>query len=780
MSTATEPTPEFKPFIPDHENLPEFRWYGVVIGALLGIIFGASSMYLVLKVGLTVSASIPVAVLSIPLFRVIFAAIGEKRSPILVNNIVQTTGCAGESLAFAIGLIMPALLLLGFDIDVVRVMVVGVLGGLLGILMMIPLRRAFIVKQHGKLVYPEGVACAEVLKAGEKGGFGALLLFFGFLMAGAYQFLMAGWKLWEDVISRLTSWKSAGKTVGLKGGSVGIEMSPQLLGVGYIIGPRIAAIMLAGAVLAELVISPTIVFFGEKVPEVLYPAKSDIVENKETGEKTEMGLIENLKPKQVRKYYILYIGAGAVAAGGILSMLQALPIIFSSILGSLKDLRNNRREAASGTVQVTSRTSRDLPLIVVFIGSLFLVFALAAIPKLGLGLTATGFLGGLMIVLFGFLFVTVSSRITGEIGSSSNPISGMTVATLLMTCLLMLVLSELEIVIINKAIKLTVLTIAGVVCIAASNGGSTAQALKTGHLLGATPSKQQWAILIGSLSSAIAIGFVLIKLNDAGTTYTKKDLPTQKVDVLTLPDTKESVKIGPYSETDTNEYRVLNVGRAEKRADGIPAGRYLVDESGTIVYLVDPAVNGQIEVQDELDANGKEVKVKKFDAPKTVLMQFIIDGVLDGSLPWDLVLIGVMIAVTLQLCGIPALPFAVGIYLPMSASTPIFLGGMVRWFVDKLNRTKTEDDASSGTLFSAGLIAGGSITAVVLAFLNFRKDIVDGLESFGENRILDKLFAGQEGEALAQSRDMLGLIAFGVLIVALLGVGLFLNSKKKD
>ncbi len=781
MSTPSAPTPEFKPFVPDEENLPEFRWYGVLIGAILGIIFGASSMYLVLKVGLTVSASIPVAVLSIPLFRIIFAAIGEKRSPILVNNIVQTTGCAGESLAFAIGLIMPALLLLGFDIDLVRVMVVGVLGGLLGILMMIPLRRAFIVKQHGKLIYPEGVACAEVLKAGEKGGFGALLLFFGFLLSGVYQFLMNGWKLWEDTLSRLTSWKTAaGKTAGLKGGTLGMELNPALLGVGYIIGPRIACIMLAGAVMAYLVISPAIVFFGENLTEVLPPAKSDIKVDEATGTKTEMGLISNLKPSQIRNNYILYIGAGAVAAGGILSMLQALPVIFSSILGSLRDLRANRREAAAGTVTVVSRTARDLPLVVVFFGSLFLVFALAAIPKLGLGLSATGFLGGLMIVVFGFLFVTVSSRITGEIGSSSNPISGMTVATLLLTCLLMLVLSEFGIVAITKEIKLTVLTIAGVVCIASSNGGSTAQALKTGHLLGATPSKQQWAILIGSLSSAIAIGFVLILLNDVYTTYTKKELPTTKVDVSTLSPIKEKVKVGPYAKTDQNEYYVLNVGRGEKREDKIPAGRYLVDDSGKIVYLVDPAVNGQIKVQDELDAEGKEQKVPKFDAPKTVLMQFIIDGVLDGNLPWDLVLIGVMIAVTMQLCGVPALPFAVGLYLPMAASTPIFLGGMARWLVDKLNRTKSDDDTSSGTLFSAGLIAGGSITAVVLAFLNFNEELIEKLERFGQERILSALFSGQDGEALAQSRDLLGLVTFGILVVILLGVGLFLNPKKKD
>ena len=314
MSEST--VPEQKPFIADEENIPEFTWFPILMGALLGIVFGASSIYLVLKVGLTVSASIPVAVLSITLFRAISSVTGIRKTTILENNIVQTTGSAGESLAFAVGLIMPTLLLLGFDIDVVRVMTVSVFGGLLGILLMIPLRQAFIVKQHGILTFPEGKACAEVLLAGEKGGATASMVFAGFGLGFAYQFLMQALKLWKEGVSfALYALDAAGKTIGLKGASVSVELSPSLLGVGYIIGPRIASIMVAGGVLAYLVLSPMIVFFGEGLEAPLAPGTI---------------LIRDMNESAVRTSYILYIGAGAVATGGIISMLKALPTIVSA------------------------------------------------------------------------------------------------------------------------------------------------------------------------------------------------------------------------------------------------------------------------------------------------------------------------------------------------------------------------------------------------------------------------------------------------------------------
>ena len=507
MSEST--VPEQKPFIADEENIPEFTWFPILMGALLGIVFGASSIYLVLKVGLTVSASIPVAVLSITLFRAISSVTGIRKTTILENNIVQTTGSAGESLAFAVGLIMPTLLLLGFDIDVVRVMTVSVFGGLLGILLMIPLRQAFIVKQHGILTFPEGKACAEVLLAGEKGGATASMVFAGFGLGFAYQFLMQALKLWKEGVSfALYALDAAGKTIGLKGASVSVELSPSLLGVGYIIGPRIASIMVAGGVLAYLVLSPMIVFFGEGLEAPLAPGTI---------------LIRDMNESAVRTSYILYIGAGAVATGGIISMLKALPTIFNAIATSFRDLTSK-----NGNIKGNKRTDRDIPLPIVLVGSILLVLALMAVPQLGLGFGYTGIAGAIMIVLFGFLFVTVSSRLTGEIGSSSNPISGMTVATLLLTCLMLLALEGFGVATINKEIKLTALTIAGVVCVAASNGGSTAQALKVGHIVGATPRAQQLSILIGALTSALVVGLVLIAMNEANSTYSKKAASSEK------------------------------------------------------------------------------------------------------------------------------------------------------------------------------------------------------------------------------------------------------------
>ena len=600
--------PEFKPYVSDDARVPELTWFPVVMGALLGIVFGASSIYLVLKVGLTVSASIPVAVLSITLFRAFSWITGLRKTTILENNIVQTTGSAGESLAFAVGLIMPALLLLGFDIDVVRVMTIGVFGGLLGILLMIPLRQAFIVKQHGKLTFPEGRACAEVLIAGEKGGSTASMIFSGFGLGFLYQAGMQVFKLWREEATVPLFAQSAGKVVGLKGASLSMEVNPSLLGVGYIIGPKIASIMVAGGVLAYLVIAPMIVTFGEGLEVPLEPGTK---------------LIRDMESKDIRTFYILYIGAGAVAAGGILSMLKAMPVILGAVFTSFKDLIASR----SGGGLSKRRTDTDLPIPLVVLASVILIGLLMAVPQLGLGFGFTGLVGAIMIMVFGFLFVTVASRLTGEIGSSSNPISGMTVATLLLTCLILLVLDGFGWLTINKEIKLTALTVAGVVCIASSNGGSTAQALKTGHLVGATPKSQQIAILVGALTSALVVGLVLLALNEANTTYSKKAVEAYKdvkIDVTDLP--KGRVRSGDYAQ-DQTEYYVLNLGRAETDK-ALPPGKYLLDDQGTPVYLVDPAVNGSLKQDDQ----GRDVSKGKFDAPKTVLMQLIIDGILDRRL----------------------------------------------------------------------------------------------------------------------------------------------------
>ncbi len=731
MSESTEQ----KPFIPDEANLPEFTWFPIVMGALLGIVFGASSMYLVLKVGLTVSASIPVAVLSITLFRAISVVTGFRKTTILENNIVQTTGSAGESLAFAVGLIMPTLLLLGFDIDIVRVMTVSVFGGLLGILLMIPLRQAFIVKQHGILTFPEGKACAEVLLAGEKGGSTATMVFSGFGLGFVYQFLMQALHLWKDAVAfALHAVDATGKVVGLKGATVSIELSPSLLGVGYIIGPRIASIMVAGGVLAYLVISPMIVFFGEGLEAPLAPGTK---------------LIRDMDDSAVRSSYILYIGAGAVATGGIISMVKALPTILNAILTSLRDLLSPGKSSG----QRNRRTERDIPLPIVLVGSLLLVLGLMAVPQLGLGFGYTGMAGAAMIIVFGFLFVTVSSRLTGEIGSSSNPISGMTVATLLLTCLLLLGLEWLGVATINKEIKLTALTIAGVVCVASSNGGSTAQALKVGHIVGATPRAQQLGILVGALTSALVVGLVLIAMNEANSTYSKKAVEPHAnvvVDVKGLP--QGYVRSGPYASSDTGKYYVLNVGRTERDAP-LPAGRYLIDDAGKPIYLVDPGINGILTEDDD----GKDIKGSKFDAPKTVLMQLIIDGILDRRLPWGLVLIGALIALTLELSCVPSLPFAVGVYLPLAASTPIFIGGMIRMAVDKWqgNKPGSEDDSSPAVLLSSGYIAGGAIAAVLISFMNFKKEWLEAINL----------------EGYMPTMDLVSLIPFVILGIVLLFVG---------
>jgi len=724
-SSAAEPAAStHQPYVPPDVRLPEFTWQAVLVGALLGIIFGTSSLYLVLKVGMTVSASIPIAVLSITLFRV-FAPLLGRRTSILENNIVQTTGSAGESIAFGVGVTMPALLILGYDLHYVRVTLVAVLGGLLGVLMMIPLRRAFIVRQHGRLMYPEGTACADVLIVGEKGGTSALTVFVGFLVAFVYSFLNVGLKLWKD-IPEWPLWKQIGaRVVGFKGAVLSGELVPHLLGVGYIIGTRISCIMVGGGVLAAWVLTPAIVFFGEGLATPLFPAEK---------------LIRDMSPAEIRSSYVLYIGAGAVAAGGIISMFQALPMILASIRAGLRDVAT--RSGSLGTAgRTVPRTERDMSMRVVLLGSLAIVVViLLAKPIFHMNLV-----GAACIVVFGFLFVTVSSRLTGEIGSSSNPISGMTVATLLMTCLIFLVLGWT-----TAEHKLTALSVAGIVCIAASNGGTTSQDLKTGFLVGGTPRAMQLAILIGALTSALVIGETLLVLNDGGTVYSQKDLPA-----VTLPlrgtERQERVR-GPRASQDPNTYYAIHVRVGE--IPGVPAGKYLVDATGRICYLVDPGVNGHLKTHDD------GTPVQKYDAPKAALMSFLIDGILSRQMPWSLVLLGVAIALVLELAGIPSLPFAVGVYLPLSASTPIFVGGLARWVVDRwLRRGQPESEMSPGVLLSSGLIAGGTICGIVVALLYLHEGLAAALP-IGPRHI------GRWAES-----DAIAVLPFGLLVLFLLLVG---------
>ncbi|MCC7460654.1 MAG: oligopeptide transporter, OPT family, partial [Proteobacteria bacterium] len=629
-----------KPFIDSSKNIPELGVIPVLMGCVLGIIFGASSLYLALKVGMTVSASIPVAVLSITLFRGLSKAFKLRNATILENNIVQTTGSAGESIAFGIAATMPALLILGHDMELSRILTVSILGGVLGVLMMIPLRQALIVKEHEKLAYPEGTACAEVLKAGELGGTTAKTVFFGFFVGLIFKFLIAGAKLCKEVPEKVFTF--------FKGANVSTEASPELLGVGYIIGPRIACVTVAGGLLSSWVLTPAIKLFGDNLTSPLFPATK---------------LISEMSHGEIWRNYVLYIGAGSVAAAGIISLFRNMPTIVRSAIAGMKAFRNTGK----GNEEI--RTERDIPMFWVMIGSLALIIAISMVPTLHMNL-----LGALLVIVFGFLFVTVSSRLTGEIGSSSNPISGMTVATLLLTSLIFLFLGWT-----SPENRITALSVAAIVCVAASNGGTTSQDLKTGFLVGATPRAQQIALIFGVVSSAFVIGVTLNVLNDASTVYSKKNLPSEPVVTNVAELTKKERVKGPEGATDSNEYRVFRINEQAKEGPlaNVAPGKYLVDDTGRLVYLVDPGINGSLATRDDGS------NVQKYDAPKARLMSLIIDGILTQKLPWGLVLLGVGITIVMELCGLPALAFSVGVYLPLSTSMPLFLGGFVRWIVER-------------------------------------------------------------------------------------------------
>ena len=697
----SEPLPlPHRPYIAADTHLPEMTLRAVLVGSVLGVIFGASSLYLVLKVGLTVSASIPVAVISITLFRML-SKLGIRDGTILEHNISQTAGSAGESIAFGVGVTMPAILILGFDLELTRVLLVAVLGGLLGILMMIPLRRALIVRQHGLLKYPEGTACAEVLKAGASAesraaadpeaigtsaaGISARTIFTGFGIGLAYKALNIALKGWRDV---------PGLAFGapLKGGSIAAEVSPELLGVGYIIGMRISSWMFAGGFITYLLLIPMILFFGAHTDGIIPPGTKPIAE---------------MSASDVRNAYVLYIGAGAVATAGIISLVRSLPLILGSIRSGIRDVRTARGDRGSGG----DRREQDLSMKFVGIGILVLLALIVAAPSLQMNL-----LGAVLIVLLGALFVTVSSRLTGEVGSTSNPISGMTIATLMLTCLVFLIAGRT-----GGTAYVTALSIGGIVCIACSNGGTISQDLKTGFLIGATPRLQQYSILIGAFASAVLMGPILLKLNDTATVY----VPIAQIapaglttDVGTLGERRESLA-GVQAREDGASYRVWH----KTDLAGGPAGKYLVDDSGRAVWLVDPGINGTHATRPD----GTEVR--KFDAPKATLVSYIIKGILDRELPWELIIFGAMIALAMELCGMPSLVIAVGVYLPISTTAPMFVGGLIRWLIDRRQRRLPEyatldevsftaqSDRGPGVLLASGYIAGGAIAGIIIAFL---------------------------------------------------------------
>ncbi len=710
---------KFKPYVPADDQRAEFTARALILGTVLGLVFSASSLYLVLKVGMTVSASIPVAVLAITFFRIFSRFIGGS-STILENNIVQTAGSAGESIAFGVGVTMPALLLLGFQMDLARVMTVSLLGGLLGILAMIPLRRAFIVRMHGTpgkpgtLLYPEGTACAQVLISGEKGGSTGFTVFMGFGIALIHKFfteglmvLMGTFKFPLVFINRAAVFSS--------------DMASELLGVGYIIGLRTSAIMMAGAFLGYLVILPLIAFAGDSGGAIVPPGRKPI---------------HDMSITELRNNYLLYIGAGCVATAGIISMIRTLPLILRSLGGGLSRRKGENDEETTTPV----RTENDLPMIAVLGGSLLLLglLTLFLAGEVGWG---SALAGGAMVIVFGFLFVTVSSRLTGEIGSSSNPISGMTVATLMITCLIFLGLGWT-----SSKERVLALSIAAVVCVAASNGGTTAQSLKTGFLVGGTPRSMQYAILIGALISGLVIGGTLLQFNNAGTVYTEKKehlpvltLSPQEMDLLV---DKEIYKDKEYRIFDTRNDLLTRTATPTRKAqlDAIAKdkpGAYLVGlDTKTVEILKDPGIMGQLELRDD----GSRVN-REFAAPKTQVMGIIINGVLKRDLNWSMVAMGAIIALVLDMCGVSALAFAVGIYVPIGVSAPIFAGGLVRaavdYFVTRRARgilagAQTEEEkaaaeleilkqteTSPGVLLASGYIAGGSIAGVVLAFFAF-------------------------------------------------------------
>jgi OPT family oligopeptide transporter len=667
---------DFKPYIPDDQVIPEFTPKAILVGVVFGLIFGASTVYLALKAGLTVSASIPIAVLSISLLK----RLGG--STILENNIVQTIGSAGESIAAGVVFTLPGFLFLAVDpttresvgapyFSYLTIFTLALLGGMLGVLMMVPLRRALIVKEHGNLPYPEGAACAQVLIAGEQGGAMARTAFQGLGFALVYAVLQQIFHFIDAVPGYVT--RSTSKI--FPAATVNASITPEYMGVGYIIGPRIAGVLVAGGVLAWLGLIPLLA--------ALVPATTIATQLAKLGY-----LVDVSRPgafgwdpvaqtfgqlnRAIYFGYVRQIGAGAVAAGGFITLLKTLPTIVSSFKGSVASLRGG-----VGSESV-SRTSRDLPISLVLVGSLILAFIIALLPFIP-GTFGGRVLLGLLIIVFGFFFVTVASRIVGLIGSSSNPISGMTIATLMATCLLFVAIGWT-----GDVYQPMALCVGGMVCIAAANAGATSQDLKTGFLVGATPRYQQIGLMIGAVAAAAVIGLTIKVL----------DNPT--VDAAT--------------------------------------------------GLVQHAIGSE-----------------KYPAPQGTLMATLIRGLLAHNLDWQFVLVGVCLAVTVELCGVSPLSFAVGAYLPLSTTLPIFVGGAIKGIVDRKAGKKAAghgDDLGAGSLFSTGLVAGGTIAGVVVAILSVNDSVLKAVEKVD----LTKMLSAALGTGGYQ---ILGVACFAVMAVVL-------------
>jgi putative OPT family oligopeptide transporter len=683
-----ESQPAFKPYVASTEHRPEFTARALLLGSFFGIVFGAVTVYVGLRAGLTVAASIPISVLSISILRVF------GKSSILENNIVQTTGNAGQSIASGVIFTLPALIFLGFDLEYSRIFLLALVGGWLGVLFMIPLRRQLIVEEHGTLAYPEGTACADVLMAGDRGGSFASRVFLGLGLGGLYTLFQNGnlFAAWPDSPSYQPD---LGPQHILKGAAIKCDATPEYLGVGYIIGPKVSGVIFAGGVFSWLVLMPLIHFFGAGLTQPIYPGTK---------------LIAAMSPSELWSTYIRPMGAGAVAAAGLITLVKTIPTIVGALASGFSKMKRS-----TGPRTKALRTEDDLPMSVVIGGSaalvaiMFFFLQFKPVPGTYVGPLAN-LAASLLIVVFGFLFVTVSSRIVGLIGSSASPVSGMTIATLMATSAIFLVKGWTA-----PAYGALAITVGGAVCIAASNSGDTSQDLKTGYLIGATPRLQQIALMIGVCVSTLIIGVTLTAMNTAFQEFRAAPQPwdisvahsgvnvqenaklPEKIPVTSTSGTGSSTSGKSTTEHTASEYIVLNALGSSVLADG--------------KYLYSPATH-QIEVQ-WIQGIGSE----KAAAPQARLMATVINGILTQKLPWGLVLMGVFLVIAVELLGIRSLSFAVGAYLSIGTTLAIFVGGVMRLLVDmalkKAGQEADESEISPGALYASGLIAAGGIVGLI-------------------------------------------------------------------
>lgn len=677
----------FKPFVPATVTRPELTVRALILGSIFGVLFGAVTVYVGLRAGLTVAASIPISVLSISILR----AFG--RSSILENNIVQSTGNAGQSIASGVIFTLPALIFLGFDLESTRIFALALFGGWLGVLFMIPLRRQLIVEEADNLVYPEGTACADVLMAGERGGSFASRVFLGLGLGGLYTLFQNDnlFGLWP---SQPNYEPNYGDQHLLKGSAIRADCTSEYLGVGYIIGLRVSAIMLAGGVFSWLVLMPAIYFFGSHLTGPLYPGTVPI---------------KDMSPSDLWGTYVRPMGAGAVAAAGLITLLRTAPTIFGALTQGLRNIGVKNAAAK----ERPSRIEHDLPPSVVMGGSVLLVLLMFLFlefkPVPGAQVSAmANFAAALLVVVFGFLFVTVSSRIVGIVGSSASPVSGMTIATLMATAAIFLVKGWTA-----PAFGALAITIGGVVCIAASNAGDTSQDLKTGYLIGATPWKQQLAIMVGVIVSIFSVGATLNAMNKGLEEFLRMPAPI----AMSLDHLPDGVESKGYFKRDHFELSSRDESAANQ-GEVSDARKYIVLNaigSATLAdgkYLFNPAT-GKIEIQ-----WNQGIGSEKAAAPQGRLMATVINGILSRKLPWALVLLGVALVIAVEMLGIRSLTLAVGAYLSIATTLAIFVGGVVRWLVDwavkrENPETEGESEISPGNLYASGLIAAGGIVGLI-------------------------------------------------------------------